>query len=335
MKKLLCIILCAAFIVSFVACDSSEKWPDTNLAKMIPTPSGSIDKVIDNSDSFHAYIKNSNIDDYETYVKSCKAFGYHEELEESSTSFTAFNSEGYKLHVSIVSSTLNIDLDAPIRMVELRWPNTEAGSQIPKPNSSLASFNFEHSDEFSVYVGNMDRVAFSKYVDECIEAGFIVDYSRGETYFMGDNDNGYHLNISYEGYNTILVWIKKTNADDRQTSEEPDMPTVTDVPSSTPPAAIESPSSTNNIIDASTLRPEIKEAIDSYEVFVDEYCEFMKTYDESNAAQLLQYSNYLMKAADMLSKFEKIENEELTERESMYYAEVSLRCSQKMIEASK
>lgn len=84
------------------------------------------------------------------------------------------------------------------------------------------------------------------------------------------------------------------------------------------------------------IRPEIKEAIDSYEAFVDEYSEFMKKYNSSDdsLSMLGDYLKYAEKSLEMAKEFEDIENEELTEAESLYYSEVLLRCSQKLLEAA-
>ena len=82
------------------------------------------------------------------------------------------------------------------------------------------------------------------------------------------------------------------------------------------------------------IRDEIKEAIDSYEGFVDEYCEFMENYDASDFSALAKYTGLISKEAEMGKKFEAIEDMELTEAEALYYSEVSIRCSQKMLNAA-
>lgn len=84
------------------------------------------------------------------------------------------------------------------------------------------------------------------------------------------------------------------------------------------------------------IRPEIKEAIDSYEAFVDEYCTFMTEYSLTDLSKLSTYNELIQKELVMTQKFEALEKEELTTAEALYYSEVSLRCSQKMLDiASK
>ncbi|MBR2577618.1 MAG: hypothetical protein IKE38_01685 [Erysipelotrichaceae bacterium] len=86
-----------------------------------------------------------------------------------------------------------------------------------------------------------------------------------------------------------------------------------------------------------TIRPEIKEAIDAYEAFIDEYCDFMKIFAESDmtdAKLLMEYSEFVSKELEMTEKIEALE-EDMTDAEEAYYVEVMLRCSAKMLEAAQ
>lgn len=83
------------------------------------------------------------------------------------------------------------------------------------------------------------------------------------------------------------------------------------------------------------IRPEFKEAMDSYEAFFDEYIAFMKKYDESsNAASMLtDYTNYMTKYADIMNKMSALQNSEMSTAESTYYIDVTARINKKLIEA--
>ena len=81
------------------------------------------------------------------------------------------------------------------------------------------------------------------------------------------------------------------------------------------------------------LRPEVKDAIDSYERFVDEYCAFMESYDANDFSQLAKLSDMVMREAEMSEKFDALEDD-LTDAELDYYMAVSLRCSGKLMKAA-
>lgn len=82
------------------------------------------------------------------------------------------------------------------------------------------------------------------------------------------------------------------------------------------------------------IRPEIKEAIDAYESFIDEYIAFMKTYAESDnsLALLADYVKFAAKLEEYDHKMDKLE-EELTDEEDIYFLEVLNRCNVKLLES--
>ena len=65
-------------------------------------------------------------------------------------------------------------------------------------------------------------------------------------------------------------------------------------------------------VSANGLRPEFKDAMDSYEAFFDEYVAFMNKYAESDGSDLAllsDYTSYVSKYADMMADFEQWESE--------------------------
>lgn len=89
-----------------------------------------------------------------------------------------------------------------------------------------------------------------------------------------------------------------------------------------------------NLVDG--MRPEFKAAMDSYEAFYDEYCEFMKKYSEnsSDLSLLAQYGDMMAQLSTMNEKFEEWNNEEMNSAELNYYLEVNNRVMQKLIDIS-
>ena len=84
------------------------------------------------------------------------------------------------------------------------------------------------------------------------------------------------------------------------------------------------------------MRPEFKEAMDSYEEFYEEYCEVLKEYmeDPTDATVLTQYSDLMQQSIEMAEKFEEWDNGDLNTEELKYYVEVNGRVTQMLVEAS-
>ena len=95
-------------------------------------------------------------------------------------------------------------------------------------------------------------------------------------------------------------------------------------------ATEEEPVVEEETVSEDTIRPDVKEAIDAYEAFIDEYCEFMSKYEESNPAMLVEYMQLIGKLESYSSKMDAME-EDLTDAEYWYYYEVINRCNEKIL----
>ena len=84
------------------------------------------------------------------------------------------------------------------------------------------------------------------------------------------------------------------------------------------------------------MRLEFKEAMDSYEAFYDEYCEFMAEYkaNPTDMKLLAEYADMMVKLADMDKKFQSWKDSDLNHAELKYYAEVNGRITQKLLEVA-
>ena len=82
------------------------------------------------------------------------------------------------------------------------------------------------------------------------------------------------------------------------------------------------------------LRPEFKEAMDSYEAFYDEYCDFMVKYkaNPTDIKLIAEYGDMLLKLSQMQEAFDAWEDEDLNDAELKYYLEVTNRITQKLID---
>lgn len=85
------------------------------------------------------------------------------------------------------------------------------------------------------------------------------------------------------------------------------------------------------------INPEFKEAMDSYEAFMDEYVEFMTKYQSSDnsISMLADYAEYAKQYAELAEKLDKVDQNELTNEELAYYLEVTSRVTQKLAQIAK
>lgn len=120
-----------------------------------------------------------------------------------------------------------------------------------------------------------------------------------------------------------------TKAEDQQTTTTPESTKASE--ESTTTSAEASGGTTDGI------RPEFKEALDSYEEFFDEYCEFMKKYMASDGTDLtliMDYATYMTKYTETMNSMDVLDDGEMSAEESQYYLEVTTRINKKLLEVS-
>lgn len=84
------------------------------------------------------------------------------------------------------------------------------------------------------------------------------------------------------------------------------------------------------------IRPEFKEAMDSYEAFYTEYCKFMKEYSENptDLTLLTKYTDMLEKSEGMNEAFEAWDEDELSNEELKYYLDVNNRVMKMLVDVA-
>ena len=84
------------------------------------------------------------------------------------------------------------------------------------------------------------------------------------------------------------------------------------------------------------MRPEFKQAMDSYEEFMKEYCDFMEKYSKSDGTDvelLADYADYMSKYADVAEDFEAWDGGEMNSAEAAYYLDVQTRINKKLLKS--
>ena len=212
-KLLTVFLLVVVFILSCASCkqEKNDTWPETGLATQLPKPeSGKLEINYDDNDDFIFSLEEIEKNEYEEYLSACKEKGFTIEPEQSSSNYSAFNEEGYHLSVHYYSSSskISINLDAPIEIGDLKWPMGTAGKAVPEPSSKKGTVSWEHDDSFYLYVGETTFADYNSYVDKCIEAGFVVDYSKGKKYYRAKNSNHFSIDVEYKGFNIMSIGVE-------------------------------------------------------------------------------------------------------------------------------
>ena len=246
--------------------------------------------------------------------------------------------------------TLGIYLSTrPMKLESMQWPNTEIAQLLPVPNSDTGKLSSESEDSLYIYVGFDTKADYDAYINQCYEQGFNLNYRKGDTYFEAAHADGYNLYITDEGHNIMYIRLRELSdyehkdlaeafdSTSKQTAEAKPAPeqAATAKPEAAQPET-EQPKSDSSPQLVDGMRPEFKEAMDSYEEFYNDYCELMEDYmaNPSDLSLITKYAEMMADLAEMDAAFAAWEDSDLNEAEMKYYIEVQSRVSQKLVEVA-
>lgn len=339
---LVLIILGLVLIVSVGGNNGGKKvdWDDLVLGEYLPAISSAKGEIYSNdTEDLNVEIQKYTIKQYTAYINACKEFGYITDAQTDSNSYSAYNNDGYKLEITYYEygEELHIQLEAPIELSTIIWPNSAAGKQLPTPKSKSGNFSYERDDGFHVYIGNMTKNDYNEYVNLCSAKGFNIDYDKGDNSYNAKNKAGWKLYLRYEGNNIISISIdapEDTNTIENNENIDSDTSdNITNDSSDDKAENNKEPQEESNSSDTG-LSADFKTAMDNYEKFMDDYIAFMKKYKEnpSDLSLISDYAKFMSQYNDTVKSFEKWETEDLNDEETSYYIDVQTRVNKKLLE---
>ena len=84
------------------------------------------------------------------------------------------------------------------------------------------------------------------------------------------------------------------------------------------------------------VTPELKEFLDQHEKCIDEYCNFMESFDanSSDPMAILKYSSLMQEYLDFAEKAEAYDEKEMTNEDLKYYIDVIARIEKRMLDVT-
>ncbi len=255
-----------------------------------------------------------------------------------------------KSEESNVTSDANTDINSTVSESEddIKYADLLPVTEDYFKNGEVEIIDPDGGSQYYFRVTNFTNDEYEAYVEACKTAGFDDVFYEGGVgnddmmFYAYSTDKKYYLKVMASHELKAVDVVCETYTEPETTETESTQVTETEVTeiestenSTTMSTDTESSSQTDATVSSTDIRPEFKEAMDNYEAFFDEYCEFMKKYNESDdtTSLLADYASYMVKYTDTMQKMNNISEDELTDAEVAYYAEVSARISAKLIEA--
>lgn len=202
------IIALVAIVLSISLCGASRyDWDEVLLKSVLPEPSSANgDLQLNTADGLYLIVCQTSFSEYNTYVDSCIDKGFTCVVESSSSSYRAFNKEGYELKLDYFEydKAIHLSLDSRVSGA-IKWSTREPALLLPVPSSNVGSIVNDHDEHYEVYVGNTSKAEFDVYISDCEARGFNQNVQRQDNSFYAQNEVGYELLVEY--YACDLIYI--------------------------------------------------------------------------------------------------------------------------------
>ena len=228
-----------------------------------------------------------------------------------------------------------------IRYKTINWDYMVLKDRLPKPDGTKGRIITNSDNGLYVYIeGNEDD--FREYIQKCKEYGYTIDQDNSTNSYEAKNTDDYSIDIHYyehrgeysinldEPYEPVYGQI----GSDTNTNTETNTNNNTETSNTNDNTPTQNTTHNNTTTTNDGLRTDFKEAMDSYESFMNEYVTFMKKFNNNSSDYTLlnEYSKYMSKYNDFSEKFDKWNSENLNEKETKYYIEVQTRVNKKLLE---
>ena len=194
--------------------ESSEarfNWSDAVLVSAgLPDPSTDKGEItVNTAGELTVRLDNINAGTFNSYVSGCEDKGYSVDPEKSDVTYSAFNSEGYRVSITFDpdESTMSIDVTSPPTLNNIKWPDTPLGGLLPKPEYKNGCINENSEDLLSMDLGGISTDKYKDYVAQIKKAGYVYNEDENEKHYSAENEDGYRITADYKGNNIISVSI--------------------------------------------------------------------------------------------------------------------------------
>lgn len=245
------VIVLASAIVAIVIffIPSKYKWDNVTLKQILPEPSSKYGVLYINcADDLYLSVKEISFSEYEEYLSGCIDKGFIYVVNSSTSSYTAFNSDGYELKLDYYEydKVMNISLDVRVSGT-IKWSNSMLASLLPVPEVNVGSIVNDNNYRYELYIGNTSKTKYDVYVLECEEKGFDINAIKADTTFYAENEFGYKLVVDYYACDLVYICLEEMEDEDGSNEGETNNEHTSSQETTTlPPSSTESTSSNIN-----------------------------------------------------------------------------------------
>lgn len=239
------------------------------------------------------------------------------------------------------------------RCQSFSWPASGAAAKIPAPKATKAMDVYEFAVSYSLTACDVTASDFEDYVNELRGKGFTVGLAKSSDTFTAENAAGDKVMVMHNPKeDTMSISIEsKEDADqeaqrkaeeesakqaEEQKKAEEERKRQEEEQKRIQEEEAKKQQEAQNQAQSGGVTPAVKEAMDSYESFMNKYCDFMEKYtaDGAPTSMLTDYLKMMSEYSETTKKLDDMDQSTWTDADMQYYLEVMNRVNQRLASVS-
>lgn len=239
------------------------------------------------------------------------------------------------------------------RCQSFSWPASGAAAKIPAPKATKAMDVYEFAASYSLTACDVTASDFEDYVNELRGKGFTVGLAKSSDTFTAENAAGDKVMVMHNPKeDTMSISIEsKEDADqeaqrkaeeeaakqaEEQKKAEEERKRQEEEQKRIQEEEAKKQQEAQNQNQSGGVTPAVKEAMDSYESFMNKYCDFMEKYtaDGAPTSMLSDYLKMMSEYSETTKKLDDMDQSTWTDTDMQYYLEVMNRVNQRLASVS-
>lgn len=219
------------------------------------------------------------------------------------------------------------------------WSNINLNEYLVEYDNPVGEQSINSDDSFVITLCNVNKEQYRNYLKKTKKFGYTIDSTEYGDNFSASSETGYNISLSWleDDKELHIRLYKNTEADEKEIKDEnTTSKEIKKEDKKKEETKKEEDNNTSSTINNNGIRSDFKNAMDSYEKYMDEYIIFMNKLNDnpSDAELLMEYTKVMKKYNKAMNDFDKWKDNNLNDAETQYYIEVQTRVNQKLTEAS-
>lgn len=246
------------------------------------------------------------------------------------------------------------------RCKSFSWPTSGAATKIPAPKATKAMDIIELTASYSLTACDVTASDFEDYANELKGKGFTVDLAKSSDTFSAENAAGDKVMVMHNPTkDTMGISIEskedadreaqrkaeeeaakqaeeQRKAEEAQRQAEEERKRQEEEQKRIQEEESKKQQEAQNQTQSGGVTPAVKEAMDSYESFMNKYCDFMEKYtaDGAPASMLNDYLKMMGEYSETTKKLDDMDQSTWTDADMQYYLEIMNRVNQRLASVS-